>query len=120
MTTLFLKDKILNLMTYQWYLTNLGKKILDLIEKYLGLNIICYDNTILKLGSIKSKDRAWQPHHDSKDRVKTYIWLSKFSENTHPLYYMRKTNNDFMYLKKKTQIYFLNFMREKWIKYLEI
>ena len=36
MTTLFLKDKILNLMTYQWYLMNLGKKILDLIEKYLG------------------------------------------------------------------------------------
>ena len=86
------------------------KKILNLVEKYLGSNIYCYDNTILKLGTIKSKDRAWQPHHDSKgQRVKTYIWLSKYSEYTHPFYYMKKTNNDFMYFKKKNSNLFPEF-----------
>ena len=54
MTTLFKRQDI-NLMTYQRFLTNLGKKILNLVEKYLGSNIYCYDNTILKLGTIKSK-----------------------------------------------------------------
>ena len=68
MTTLFLKDKILNLMTYQWYLTNLGKKILDLIEKYLGTNIYCYDNTILKLGALNLKIEPGSPIMILKDR----------------------------------------------------
>ena len=68
MTTLFLKDKILNLMTYQWYLTNLGKKILDLIEKYLGTNIYCYDNMILKLGALNLKIEPGSPIMILKDR----------------------------------------------------
>ena len=73
----------------------------------------------MKLGSIKSKDRAWQPHHDAKgQRVKTYIWLSKFSEKTHPLYYMKKTNNDFMYLKKNNSNLFPEFYEKEMDKIL--
>jgi len=79
-----------------------SKKILKIIKKYLGKNLFCYDNSILTLGNLKSRDSAWQPHHDFKgNRLKIYIWLNKFSKATHPLFYMRGSNNYLMHLKKK-------------------
>lgn len=70
--------------------------VVDLIKKYLGNNLICYDNTVLTLGNEKSSEGAWQPHHDTKgNRIKVYIWLTKYSNQTHPLYYLKGSNLKF-------------------------
>ena len=69
---------------------------IDLIKKYLGKNLICYDNTVLTLGKKKSSEGAWQPHHDTKgNRVKVYVWLTGYSNKTHPLYYLKGSNRKF-------------------------
>lgn len=79
-----------------------SKGVINIIKRYLGKNIYCYDNTILTLGKKTSKESAWQPHHDAKGRrIKIYVWLSKYSDNTHPLFYTKGSNNKFMHFKKK-------------------
>ena len=105
--------KILNLEKYLSYnnyeFVSIGKKIeikdlkqiynilynegvISIIKGYLGKNIYCYDNSIKTLGVIKSTDRSWQPHHDSKGRrLKVYIWLSEKNPSTHPLFYLKNT-----------------------------
>jgi len=69
--------------------------VLSIVKRYLGSKIYCYDNSIKTLGILKSNDRSWQPHHDSKGRrIKIYIWINKKDHNTHPLYYLKKTHKN--------------------------
>ncbi len=65
-------------------------KILDICKEYLGKNLITYSNVYNFLGSKKSSEKSWQPHHDSKmNRLKIYIWISKKNHMTHPLFYSK-------------------------------
>lgn len=67
--------------------------IFKICREYLGKKIFCYDNTYQYLGTKKSFENSWQPHHDSKsNRLKIYIWISKKDLNTHPLFYSKGTH----------------------------
>ena len=71
---------------------------LSIVTKYLGNKIYCYDNSVLTLGKIISKEGSWQPHHDSKGRrLKIYIWLDKEDLNTHPLFYLKSSNRKIVF-----------------------
>ena len=72
--------------------------VIKFIKTYLGKKLYCYDNSILILGSKKSFEGSWQPHHDSKGRrLKIYIWLSPKSNETHPLYYIKKSHKKILF-----------------------
>ena len=91
--------------------------VISIIKGYLGKNIYCYDNSIKTLGVIKSTDRSWQPHHDSKGRrLKVYIWLSEKNPSTHPLFYLRKTHKNIINWKNYEETRFPNIKPEKFDK----
>ena len=70
--------------------------ILKIIKNYLGKKLVIYNNSILTLGKIKSNDKSMMPHHDKNGRcIKVYIWIDKFSLNSHPLYYLEKSHTHF-------------------------
>ncbi|MDC3038838.1 hypothetical protein OA094_01285 [Candidatus Pelagibacter sp.] len=70
------------------YLEN--KNVMSLIKSYLGKSLYTYQNQYHYLDSKKSNTSSWQPHHDSKyNRLKVYIWISKNSKDSHPIYYLR-------------------------------
>jgi len=69
--------------------------IFKIIKEYLGKDLFCYDNSIFTLGTQKSFEGSWQPHHDSKGRrIKIYIWLDKLNYQTHPLYYKKSSHKN--------------------------
>ena len=38
---------------------------------------------------------SMQPHHDTRGNdLKIYVWLSDYNEKSHPLYYLKGSNND--------------------------
>ncbi len=75
-------DKIFNYLK--------GQGIINITKKYLGKNLYNYQNVYNFLDNKESNKRAWQTHHDSKlNRLKVYIWISKNSKETHPIYYLK-------------------------------
>jgi len=88
-----------DLKTIYYKLNSLG--VFKVVKEYLGKDLLTYDNTILTLGTKKSKDGSWQPHHDSKGRrLKIYIWLSNKNLNTHPLFYKKGSHRNIINWKK--------------------
>ena len=91
--------------------------VLSIIKRYLGKNIYCYDNSIKTLGTIKSKDASWQPHHDSKGRrLKIYIWINEKNLNTHPLFYIKKSHKNIINWKNYEDTRFPNINSDKFDK----
>ena len=71
--------------------------------------MLAYDNTILTLGTKKSRDGSWQPHHDSKGRrLKIYIWLNDINYNTHPLFYKKGSHRSIINWKNYSDTRFKN------------
>jgi hypothetical protein len=88
-------------------LNNIGT--FKIIKEYLGKDLLAYDNTILTLGTKKSRDGSWQPHHDSKGRrLKIYIWLNDINYNTHPLFYKKGSHRSIINWKNYSDTRFKN------------
>ena len=88
-------------------LNNIG--LFDVIKEYLGKELLSYDNTMLTLGTKKSNEGSWQPHHDSKGRrLKIYIWLNNINYNTHPLFYKKGSHRNILNWKKYEDTRFKN------------
>ena len=96
-------------------LNNLG--VLNFLKTYLGEKIYCYDNSILILGTKKSAEGSWQPHHDSKGRrIKIYIWLNKKNILTHPLYYLNGSHKNLLFWKDYEHTRFPKFQEKQFVK----
>ena len=66
------------------------KNIMGIINSYLGKSLYTYQNQYHYLDNKKSNTSSWQPHHDSKyNRLKVYIWISKNTKESHPIYYLK-------------------------------
>ena len=88
--------------------------VISIIKNYLGNKIYAYDNNIMTLGNKISKDKAMQPHHDSKfRRIKIYIWLNDKKFKTHPLYYLKKSHKKIKYWKNYDETRFPNLDQKK-------
>jgi hypothetical protein len=75
------KDVILDLLKQ--------KKILQLVEEYVGSTVWCYEDSIYTLGSAECSDGSMQPHHDAKsNRLKIFIWLTNHDPAVHPVFYL--------------------------------
>ena len=77
-----------------------SRKILGLIKSYLGSRCLTYSNGLLILPERAINEGSWQPHHDSKfNKIKIYLWISPYSKERHPLYFIRGSHKKFKFWK---------------------
>ena len=80
-----------------------GKVFFDYFKKNMIVNI-CRDylgkvgilNCMINYQNEKDCEiSSMQPHHDTRGNdLKIYVWLSDYNEKSHPLYYLKGSNND--------------------------
>ena len=69
-------------------------KVFDICKDYLGkMQLIESKNN--HQTNIDCETKSMQPHNDTRGNdLKIYICLNDFKENSHPLYYLKGSNND--------------------------
>ena len=83
---------------HKWIHNLSNKNIIKICTDYLGSNVVTFANQINHLFEDEWKHESMQPHIDSRcNDLKIYIWISDYTENCHPLYYLKGSHKKFKF-----------------------